>query len=92
VPTSGTTLDILHGERRAADHSANIGSKPKRISDVPAEQRIKFRCSAEHQGNYQPNVVASGSSLVGRVQRQRNLPETGRWQLLRAAEKRHRVH
>jgi len=23
---SGTTLDILHVERRAADHSANIGS------------------------------------------------------------------
>src|SRR6266478_9656177 len=26
--SSGTTLDILHAERRAADHSANIGSKP----------------------------------------------------------------
>src|SRR6266403_1277403 len=25
--SSGTTLDILHAERRAADHSANIGSK-----------------------------------------------------------------
>ena len=25
---SGTTLDILHAERRAADHSANIGSSP----------------------------------------------------------------
>jgi hypothetical protein len=24
---SGTTLDIVHAERRAADHSANIGSK-----------------------------------------------------------------
>jgi len=23
---SGTTLDIVHAERRAADHSANIGS------------------------------------------------------------------
>src|SRR6516164_8240309 len=27
----GTTLDILHGERRAADHSANIGSKGRRV-------------------------------------------------------------
>jgi hypothetical protein len=25
--SSGTTLDILHVERQAADHSANIGSK-----------------------------------------------------------------
>jgi hypothetical protein len=25
--SSGTTLDILHAERRAADHSANIGSR-----------------------------------------------------------------
>src|SRR6266446_2371425 len=25
--SSGTTLDILQAERRAADHSANIGSK-----------------------------------------------------------------
>ena len=29
---SGTTLDILHGERRAADHSANIGSKRRLAS------------------------------------------------------------
>ena len=27
MPVIGTTLDILHGERRAADHSANIGSR-----------------------------------------------------------------
>ena len=27
--SSGTTLDILHAERRAADHSANIGSRPQ---------------------------------------------------------------
>src|SRR5438270_1875652 len=37
---SGTTLDIVHAERRAADHSANIGSKlptlPRIILPVPA--------------------------------------------------------
>ena len=27
MPATGTTLDILHVERRAADHSADIGSR-----------------------------------------------------------------
>ena len=26
VPSGGTTLDVVHAERRAADHSANSGS------------------------------------------------------------------
>ena len=30
--SSGTTLDILHVERRAADHSANIGSNQREHS------------------------------------------------------------
>ena len=30
----GTTLDILHVERRAADHSANIGSKPPSLREA----------------------------------------------------------
>src|SRR5262249_34000026 len=36
---SGTTLDILYVERRAADHSANIGSNlwPERVL-------VSFRC------------------------------------------------
>ena len=37
--SSGTTLDILHAERRAADHSANIGSKqPDRVYPLVKNQ------------------------------------------------------
>ncbi len=41
MPATGTTLDILHVERRAADHSANIGSKddhlPLARSELPID-------------------------------------------------------
>jgi hypothetical protein len=36
---SGTTLDILHAERRAADHSANIRSSPKALTCISREVR-----------------------------------------------------
>ena len=37
--SSGTTLDILHAERRAADHSANIGSNGRDLLQLPPELR-----------------------------------------------------
>jgi hypothetical protein len=57
--SSGTTLDILHAERRAADHSANIGSKAMNAIDdhplfmpasVPAPSDKRTRNSPDWNG------------------------------------------
>src|SRR6266404_1500952 len=62
--SSGTTLDILHAERRAADHSANIRSRGRRFEiPVPPGQWGELRslenvlASAER-----PGVEAGGGT------------------------------
>ena len=69
----GTTLDILHGERRAADHSANIGSRfssgvsaiahadvTKQAKEIPIVRRIGMHriLLAEH-----PRARATDSAV-----------------------------
>jgi hypothetical protein len=42
---SGTTLDILHIERRAADHSANIGSRAQSEGVAMGAWGVGLYCS-----------------------------------------------
>src|SRR5205085_6640415 len=53
---SGTTLDIVHAERRAADHSANIGSRGGE----------GLRCNADGSGK---RVITAFGAVLRAVER-----------------------